>query len=192
MWSSYNPFYRIDIYEFDNFLELVNHRMTIANEKLTSINDSYSLVDLNETRLKINRTINNKEFVSFEEFYDYVYPLFQDYCLFYGEFKNYFLQAHIYLPKEFNTLDQLNLHLQKYKYDIFPKDEEDLYFFELLRLENKYDGTKKYVYFDFLDSKISFKIFNKIYEHMFDSYSSLEEKIRKLMWIDSVSKLYSI
>lgn len=191
MWSDYNPFQKVDVFEFNSLLELSNHSMTIAGENLSLVNHSWNYVQLNNKRYEILDKINNKEVTSFEDIYNLIYPAFQNYHIFYGEFKNYFLLAHCYLPDDFIKLDQLNMHLQKYRFDIFPT--VNVLEFENEKLKNKYYGNMKYVYWDFLDGKISFYIMNEIYDGLFDCYKEMnEEEIRKKMWIDSVSNLYAL
>jgi hypothetical protein len=125
MWSSYDPFFRIDFFEFKTLLELSDIRVTIDNEDIDELHHYTNYYLLGQDRSCIIQNIYDSKFKCLEDLYNYIYPIFQDYEIFYGEFRNYFLMARLYLPRDFLYMDQMNIHLQKFRYAYAYLDEDE-------------------------------------------------------------------
>ena len=181
VWSDYNPFQKIDSFEFKSLLELISYPVTKDGKELERKYLSFNRADLNDMRFKILTKIHNREVTTMEEVYSLIYPVYQNYQIFYGEFIHYFSEAHCYLPPIFHHLDQMNLHLLKDYFSFIPK--EKLLSYEKERLQNEYGGDFKYVFWDFLDKKIPLSIFKEITNIQFCEGTDLtEDEIRKELW----------
>lgn len=186
VWSDYNPFQKIDLFEFKSLLEVCYHPITKDGKELEKRYLSYNRADLNETRFEILTKIHNKDVTTMEEFYSLVYPVYQNYQIFYGEFINYFIEAHCYLPPIFHHLDQMNLHLLKDYFSYIPK--ENLLSYEKDKLQKEYGGDFKYIFWDFLDQKIPLSVVQEITNINFGEGTDLtEDGIRKELWFHLLS-----
>lgn len=181
VWSDYDSFIKIDPFEFSNLLELFSHPVTKSGKELERRYLDYNRVDLNEVRFTIRKKINAREVTTLEEVYSLVYPFFQNYQIFYGEFLSYFTLSHCYLPDIFHSLDQMNLHLMKDYFEHFPK--QNVLSFEKERLEKRYHGNVRYVFYDYLDNKIPLSVLNELTNLHFETDSeTTEEEIKEKMW----------